>query len=266
VTPDEVLKYQPLMVAHIPKNGDAVGNKTLLTKWLADVKKQFAVALTEADYWEVRNTLIENGTIATGRGKGGSVYLMNTVNPDTKVEIAAAVPEASLYEPFQKMLNNTWSKTNGYKDFVTEMTAAQGRRDTGGKWTRPDLVLIAVTKFPFIPGKVLDLVTFEIKPANSHGVEGVYETASHSLYAHKSYFALHVPAGTKIDGPVMERLERECKRFKVGLITFTNPEDWATFETIVEAERNNPEPSATSGFIGTQIKQENQNRILELLA
>lgn len=64
----------------------------------------------------------------------------------------------------------------------------------------------------------------------------------------------------------MERLERECKRFKVGLITFTNPEDWATFETIVEAERNNPDPSETSKFIGTQIKQENQNRILELLA
>ena len=199
------------MVAHIPKNGEAIGNKKLLTLWLADVKKKDADILTETEYWEVRNALIENGTITTGRGKGGSVYLLNTITTKNKPEIAAAVPEASLYEPFQKMLNNTWSKTNGYKDFVTEMTAAQGRRDTGGKWTRPDLVLIAVTKFPFIPGKVLDLVTFEIKPANSYGVEGVYETASHSVYAHKSYFALHVPVGTKIDGPVLERLERECK-------------------------------------------------------
>ena len=262
---DEILKYQSLMDAHIPKNGDAIGNKRLLTDWLADAKKQFAITLTEPDYWEVRNTLIENGTIAPGRGKGGSVYRLNTAPSATAVEVAPAVSEASLYEPFQKMLNDTWGKANGYKDFVTETTAAGGRRLTGGKWTRPDLVLIAVTRFPFIPGKVLDLVTFEIKPTNSYGIEGVYETASHSVYAHKSYLALHVPTGMKIDVAIVERFERECERFKIGLMTFSNPQDWSTFESIVDAGRNNPEPLATSGFIASQINKENQNRILELI-
>ncbi|HVN86350.1 MAG TPA: hypothetical protein VMW17_16065 [Candidatus Binatia bacterium] len=95
-------------------------------------------------------------------------------------------------------------------------SANQGRKKPGGKWTRPDFALAAVKSFPYIPGKVLELITFEVKPADDYRIEGVFETAAHSRFSHKSCLLIYAPSG-KPDTQDSERVEREYERFGLGL-------------------------------------------------
>ncbi len=49
----------------------------------------------------------------------------------------------------------------------------QGRRETGGSWSRPDLALIGYRKYEFLPERVFELFSFEVKPANDVSIKGV---------------------------------------------------------------------------------------------
>ncbi len=174
--------------------------------------------------------------------------------------------ESDLYEPVRKYIEQTWvleSKIDP-NTFVLEITAHRGGKKTGGKWTRPDLSLVAVNTFPFIPGKTIELITFEVKPADNFGIDGVFETASHSKPAHRSYLMIHTPNG-KPDTEEFQRLASECERFDLGLIIFKNPNDCDTFETVQEARRRNPNPGDVNSFINTVISKESKDRILKML-
>ena len=85
-------------------------------------------------------------------------------------------------------------RTNRLDDFVLEITAKQGRRDTGGTWSRLDIVIVSVVTLPFVLGKHLDVTTFEIKPHTQLDVTSVYEALAHLRAATRAYVFLHVPA------------------------------------------------------------------------
>ena len=58
------------LIAAVPTDGTAIGNQSLL-----DHLKQALPSVGEADYWSVRDSLIEEGVLAKGRGRGGAVKL-----------------------------------------------------------------------------------------------------------------------------------------------------------------------------------------------
>jgi hypothetical protein len=172
--------------------------------------------------------------------------------------------EQSLYAPFSRSIADSFTKDYGIEEFIYEITANQGARSTGGKWTRPDITLVAVRIYPFIPGKTLELISFEVKPLYQYGVEAVYETAAHSIFANRSYLAIHIPSAD-YQTDVFDRLDRECERFRVGFLTFTDPADWDSFDIRIEAEHSVPDPAETSSFIKTQITVPNQTKIERLI-
>lgn len=197
-------------------------------------------------------------------GYGGSLRRILQVTPKTPQTAAAEYRlRSQLYKPFHDTIRGDWAKQKGISSFVSEVTANKGSKDTGGRWTRPDVVLVAVRTYPFIPGKSLDVITFEIKPLDNYGIEGVFETASHSAVANRSYLCLHVPKD--FDEARLDRVQRESERFGVGVVTFSDPASFATFNILLEAERQVPDPAETSRFIGPQINYENQLRLNELI-
>lgn len=161
------------------------------------------------------------------------------------------------------MLNDFWVKDNQIKDFVIENTS-KGKKRTPGKWTRPDVTLVAVKAYAFTPQKILEVITFEIKRASVYDVSGVFETAAHSVFAHKSFLAVESLDEFK-DSEEFDRLELLCKRFGIGLLLFTDVNDWETYEEVVDAERKIPDPYDINSFISTHFGKEKQNRILEML-
>jgi hypothetical protein len=264
VTPDEKQKLSDMLFELVPKDGTSKGNVTLLEELRENTKKSMSLNVTDEDYWEARNELIAQGRVDKGRGRGGSVYRVKDVQESEVKLTKKKVKESDLYAMVSQYIEKTWVKDNGITQFVLERTASQGKRNTGGKWTRPDFALIALKLFPYIPGKVLELISFEVKPEDDFRIEGVFETAAHSRFATRSYLLIYSPSGVP-DTEEFERVERECDRFGLGLITFSNPQDWSTYTTKQEADRRNPDPADVNSFISTQVSRDKQTRVLEMV-
>lgn len=263
MTSDEKRQLSDMLFEMVPSDGTSKGNVTLLEELREKAKKELKLQLTDETYWEVRNQLIAQGLVDKGKGLGGSVYRVEVHARPAKSK-STKVRESTLYAKVDHYIQKAWVKDNGIAHFVLEKTASQGKKKTGGKWTRPDFALVALKSFPYIPGKFLELITFEVKPQDDYRIEGVFETAAHSRFSTRSYLLIHSSSGVS-DTEEFQRVERECERFGLGLIVFTDPEDWKTYDTIQEAERRNPDPADMNSFIASQISKENQTRVLEMV-
>ncbi|MGA3041822.1 MAG: hypothetical protein ABSF54_13630 [Bryobacteraceae bacterium] len=236
---------------------------TLLQKLRDAASKKLKFEITDEDYWEVRNDLIAQGEIEKARGRGGSVYRVEAI--EVKAKTTKRIKESDLYSMVGQYIETLWVKDNEISQFVLERTASQGKRKTGGRWTRPDFALVALKSFLYIPsGKILELITFEVKPENDYRIEGVFETAAHSRFSHKSYLVIYTPDGNPTTED-FQRVKRECERFGLGLVTFTDAADASSYETLQEAGRREPDPADVNGFIASQISRPNQTRILGMV-
>jgi hypothetical protein len=153
-----------------------------------------------------------------------------------------------LYPPFEKEIDK-WARDLSFSNYFIQNIASQGARKTGGTWTRPDLVMVSVETFQFVPNKYLEVITFEVKPAWSWNIAAVFETAAHSRFASQSYLALHKSSEHPVDEELSTRMEEECKRFGVGMIVFEDPADYDTYEVIVDSSRKHPDPREVEKFM-----------------
>ena len=166
------------LLALVPGDGSAIGNTAL----------RRALKWSEHRYWYARDSLLEEGTITRARGRGGAVrrvllegaaYEMGAEAELVGEATLAYIHEAELYPPIRDTLETFWAKERQITPLAVEITAAQGRRRTGGRWTRPDLVSAAVRTYRHLPGKYMEVVTFEVKPFDAIDVTAVYEALAH---------------------------------------------------------------------------------------
>jgi hypothetical protein len=76
------------------------------------------------------------------------------VNPEAELIGEAALAylhENDLYPDIKATLETFWAKERQIEPLAVEITAAQGRKATGGRWTRPDLVSVAVRTYRYLP-------------------------------------------------------------------------------------------------------------------
>jgi hypothetical protein len=281
------IEYRKLLLHLVPESGQNIGNVTL-REALEQKVRAAGDELTEDDYWSLRDALIDEGVLEQGRGRGGSVHrvMAVTTSPAPAIvtgevgynrspsiiesfpaeiapEVAELKSEASLYEPFHRAIVEGYTKDNRIKRFISEVTAQQGRRATGGKWTRPDVTLAAVRTYQFTPGKRIEVITFEVKPDVDSALEGVYEALAHSAFAHRSYLAVDIREFK--DEIPDDRITHECTRHGVGYITFTDVTDYASYEVVCSARLFEPDPYDVDNFVRTQISSTKQDDLREFL-
>jgi hypothetical protein len=252
-------------LAALPRDGRFRTNK--------DVRDE--LDLSEDRYWEVRDQLVDEEKIIKNRGQGGRIALnllsgnkenARSDKEETKTEISQEIEKATeeikeehaLYEPFAKAIGKR-AKDEGAENTIVEVTARQGKRYTGGEWSRPDVCQVSVRNLRYLGQKVVEVTTFEIKTSDCD-VRAVYEALSHSRRAHRSYLAIYLPAD---NGEIQERLDRikvECARSGVGLLLFAKPGDLSTFVTVVEPRANWVDLSEVDEFISTQIADKEKIR------
>lgn len=258
----EVLTAQELeLMAIVPLDGATRGNGWMMNQLKWEPPK----------YWEVRNGLLDKGLIVTGTGRGGSIRrVIETTDPNVKassLEVKATsgeYSEESLYAPILNVLRDQWTKEQRLEDFVVEITAKQGRRETGGTWSRPDIVVISISLLKFIPGKFLDIHTFEIKPYTSIDVTAVYEALAHLRSSTKASVIFHVPAEIRKEEWFHKRLtdiKEEANRHGIGLILAENVTDYNTWEVVLETVRRDTDPMRLNEFISTQITADAKHQL-----
>lgn len=225
---------------------------------------------TEDEYWRLREKLIESGQIIRGKGRGGSVAIVEETRAlEPVIAQAEAKPinnEADLYAPCLEVLKAKWSQERGLRDVHIEITASQGSKRTGGVWTRPDVTAISMRTFTHWPGRIFDIWTFEIKPSWQFNVTGIFEAAAHARASTHSYVLFQTPPGfDEADGEIsldVARLISESQRLGVGMVLFEKAEAFETWDFKVDPVRRQPDPALLEEFVVTQLSNEAKNHLL----
>jgi hypothetical protein len=244
-TEEEIVEFERRLLDLVPK-AEPIGNVTLLGD----------LGWPESTYWRIRDRLIDAGRLIKGRGRGGSVRRVVVAAPERQAPAASSAPRTSeieLYEPILATLKSHWVKDNRIRDFVAEITAHQGRRETGGKWSRPDITLASYNTYPFVPGKHFDVYTFEVKTYDQLDVTAVYEALAHQRAAHYSYVFIAVPDDRfEAIEATLDAVRTEADEHGVGLVAMSNPSDYDTWEFLVDPVRADPDPADLNDFLAAQ--------------
>lgn len=75
----------------MPTDGSTVGN-TSLRRELESLLNTEGIQITEDDYWATQTSLIDEGVIATGKGRGGSVKLIKVAADDFSLQASLEKP------------------------------------------------------------------------------------------------------------------------------------------------------------------------------
>ncbi|MFC4790448.1 hypothetical protein ACFO6X_15840, partial [Giesbergeria sinuosa] len=254
-TDDEIRAMHDALIQKVKDLGGSAGNNKLIRE----------LGWDEDDYWIIRDRVVDLGSLRRYRARGGAVAIVpppvaaeKTVANEQEAPQNFECPqpvepaERDLYEPVATVLRGAWAKDSRFRHHVVEITASQGRRNTGGTWTRPDIVVAALRVFPFLPGKFFDLITFEIKPSWALNVTAVYEALAHRRAATQSYVWLH-SADIDADAEAIDRITEEAERHGIGLIVATDPNDYNSWDIRVDPSRVEPDPEVLNEFIALQI-------------
>lgn len=253
------------LIDQLLKAGGSAGNRSIIRQ----------LGWTDAEYFDIRNLLIEHGIVLRGRGKGGSTHLVADdplledevdVLPD---EVITSVRERSrrehdLYDPIEEVLQSDWTKHQWlFEQSLVVRTASQGRRPTGGKWSRPDFVIVAVNIFPYLPVRYLEAITLEVKPWGAIDVSAVFEALAHRGAATRSYVWLEVPKDKEATfedrglPPILE----EATRHGIGVIQASKASKPDSWNISLEAQRYEPEPEALNSFLAIQLDQQSKEKL-----
>jgi hypothetical protein len=267
-----LIGQEAALYAVIPENGSTIGNK----------RAREVLGWSEEEYWKVRNSLEDKGLAARGPGKGGTtrriVAAPSVDAPQVTVEAvdnatvivlengSAVRREEELYEPLAAVIKGDWAKDRRATPLAVEVTARQGRRATGGRWSRPDIVSIEVKTYEYVPGKFLEVVSFEVKPSDAIDVQAVYEALAHRRAATRCYVLLHVPS--ELAEPLQQAIQEVrvvARSHGVGIIVATDPAEYDTWEELEEAERFEPDPDRLNQFIEGQLSAKTKRQIARTL-
>jgi hypothetical protein len=254
---------QAVFIRNLADLGGRASNATLIS----------AVGWDEAQYRKIHSELLEQGEIRKGKGRGGTVSLVEGVQPthshaseklnstgSTAILDSEAVAELALYDPAKGQLEKHWKERQKLYDFHVENTSMQGRRETGGSWSRPDLIVVGSKKYEFLREKVFELHTFEIKPATDITIKGVLEALAHREAATRAYVLYHT-AGLAHNFPERARIENLAVRHGVGVYAAKTIADFSQWDEIVPAQRAAPDLDAIEQFIKVSLVAETQSHI-----
>lgn len=259
---EEIDHLKQALLARVPE-GHSIGNKSL----------REALAWEQDLYLAVRSKLIEDGTVTTGRGRGGSVRRLKVVSAienevenqrdEQELQHDAFPNEASLYQPIIDVLRERWVKDQPFDQFVVENTSQGGRR-ADGIWTRPDITVAAMTTYTYVPGRHLDIVSFEIKHHTGFNVTAIYEALAHRRSATRAYVLAYIP-DEKLpvyQDTVLADVQDEAARHGIGLIIAGDPNDFDTWEIKEDGTAFPPDPSRLNSFIRNQLSEGTRDQIV----
>ena len=240
---------------------------------------------SEEKYWKTHSELYDDGEIDKGRGYSGVVILtvpeenaqsneeiiedVTAIVAEPQLAVAVvqalevAVREIDLYDPVKRQLDLHWGVQRGLDSCLTDITAMQGRRDTGGSWTRPDLVTAAYRTYEFIPGRVFELFSFEVKASNDVSIKGVMEALAHREAATRS-FVIYCTDGKDLgDFSERDRIVDLAAKHGVGVYVAKDANDFDQWAEVVPAQRANSDPEVVDKFIKRTLSEESRTKIIK---
>jgi len=148
--------------------------------------------------------------------------------------------------------HNYYPEPRRFRHILTNVSGSQGA------WRRPDITLVGGMTLPFLPGKFLDVVTFEVKLWSNRGqrLPAMYEALAHRRRATHSYVIYFRPSSQVAEVGEEAAITREALRTGVGVIVAEQEDDFATWKELVEPVRHSPDPHHLHEFLLSLAKSE----------
>ena len=227
----------------IPPNGAPISNRAL--------QKRTKTA-SNSGYRPARNALRDAGLVTFGGGLTGSVRRDERfVDADAHPAVDGAGGfELTLYPAIVARLEERIAEEARFDaPPVVRVTGMQGRKQTGGVWTRPDITVVAHKKFRVLVGGHLEVHTYEVKTGAAFNLTALHEARAHRRRAHRSYVL--VDYDNEADVGKVESLIDEARELGVGLIGFHSVQDeWRIW---FEPPIHHPDPIELDTFLFTQL-------------
>ena len=203
---------------------------TLNRVMLVRVRQTLEASVTQDDYFKALDVLEQRGLIGRLRGAGGQIYRQKA-----NAALTQPIAERNLMAPTLAFLS---------KEFVSSLelpkTSSSIVVDTSkmgpvtGTWARPDFILITVTTYPLMPGRHVDVHSFELKNTTGGSVSSVHEALAQTRFTHYGHFIWHLPRGAKKEYMLSEVLS-QCDEHGIGFIRAYDPtnliEGWEVLKT-----------------------------------
>lgn len=173
--------------------------------------------------------LVRRGQIERCRGRGRRVRLVRKpcgfegLPLENHSEPTHWLREKQSYWPIQEKLQREWMPGRlGFSNVEVTNTAYQGRRDTGGIWSRQDLLGSGTHPTLRRGGPTRHVVTFEVKLADQFDVRAIHEAHAQRIHLDASAaFLLVVVTESGIADALIKhsrRVLRHAKETNVGLV------------------------------------------------
>lgn len=234
---------------------------------------------TTEKYFSVRNHCRAAGLVGLARGRGGIVFLTDTAKTglgtgEAAPEIAKKVDEeyakeSKYYEKLLPTIRQNWVESEGFDDYVVEVTASK-RVKNAGRWTVPDIVVIGKIIRQYVPGFEFTVQSIEVKRFEVVDALAVFEALNHRRASHYSFLLIvNFPKKpSERDSERLGQVSQLCEDHKVNLIVVTtgNENDFESWEfPVVVTQRIEPDPYNLDGFIKQYMSDESKDSVAKMV-
>jgi hypothetical protein len=233
----------------IPKDGSFVTNLGLRYKLRP-------MGFSTEEFWSYRKELLDKGLITIRRGRGGSVARTQEIVEKQKIKLPPTLvkDETKLYGELRSWLQKNRvaedENSGGQAWSVVTGKPNKWKRNTG-HWSRPDVILVEITSYEYLPHRDIAVTTYEIKRYRPQMDNSwVFEAASHSKGAHYSYLVVEISEDKDTDEPPAELLA-DLRQFGIGFgwLYFKTDAKEYEFHEILEADRKSPSPEDENNLL-----------------
>ncbi len=166
--------------------------------------------------------------------------------------------ERDHYGEILTVLTGPWANDEKFQRVFGAITAGQGRRATGGRWTRPDITLLCISKRIFDARPQGDVRTVEVKLFRALDVTAVFEALSHRSRSHYAYVLIvETPEQpSEEDKARIDAVIAEAARHGIGVLTSSSTADYEKWHLELDARRSDADPVAIEDFVLGQVSKQ----------
>lgn len=216
-------------------------------------------------YYAAEQALVDMGRIERRRGRNGGIYLLPepevdaiSGNEETRQEAALVDRETDHYKPVLDQILRHWKEQPGFKAVFGAVTGLQGRRATGGRWSRPDIIICTVSEWLFSSRPEGEVRSIEVKRYDALDVMAVYEAVSHKTRSHYAYLlVVGFPEDlTEDQEKDFDTVLAVAGKNGIGVITAGESGDWGTWKFQLYPTRSDADHQEVNQLLLDQVPKE----------
>jgi len=178
--------------------------------------------------------------------------------------------EAELYAPTLNFLALEFAehlrrRARGGRSWIfpAQVEYAAGADD--GRWTRPDLACLAVSRGEFVPFWRADLHTFEVKTASGLNVTAVHEANAHGRLGQFAWLAFQAVGPAAPETNLFGEILSSAASVGIGVLTCSRPHDPSSWRAEQLPIRTNTDSAVADAFVNERFSKSLQDSIRQFL-